>query len=233
MMIYADENFLFDAKYEVLSVFDNVINLKKENNVYAIFNENIMQAPYSLILEENIFSEIKSKIINNKLTEIYIHKMNVSLFNCFLNIKKYDLDISNLEKAVLNFKRNNSIFEVQFQKKRKEKKLYDLVGLGLGLTPSGDDYIVGVMASYYLTSKKRLKIFDEIVELSKYRTNYISHCYIKNASNRLFKKEIIDLLHDISNKDKIEKLINFGSSSGQDILYGIYDYLSGKININN
>lgn len=228
-MIYADENFLFNTTYEVLSIFDNVINLKKDENVYAIFNENILEAPYSLILKSDKFNEIKTNILDNKLSKIYIADMKATRFNCFLNTKIYDLDISNLEKKVRNFKRVESIFETEFQKKRKEKNLFNLIGLGLGLTPSGDDYIVGLMAAYYLTHENKYDLFLKIAEFSKDKTNDISHCYIKNASNRLFKKEILDLLYDISNKEKIDKLINFGSSSGQDIIYGIYDYLSGKI----
>lgn len=224
-MNYVDKNFIFDVEYKVHSIFENVINLKYGNRIYSIFNENIKKAPYSLILEKNLFDDIKSKLD----TYIKIPKLKCIEYECEMPIinKKHSLD--KIYKKIQNFERNDSIFEKAFQERRKNKDLFNIIGLGLGLTPSGDDYIVGIMAAYYSHNLNKPKIFKEIEDLAQNRTNEISYNYILNASNRLFKQEIIDLIFDIENEEKICNLLKFGSSSGQDILYGIYDYFSKKI----
>lgn len=224
-MNYVDKNFIFDVEYKVHSIFENVINLKYGNRIYSIFNENIKKAPYSLILEKNLFDDIKSKLD----TYIKIPKLKCIEYECEMPIinKKHSLD--KIYKKIQNFERNDSIFEKAFQERRENKDLFNIIGLGLGLTPSGDDYIVGIMAAYYSHNLNKPKIFKEIEYLAQNRTNEISYNYILNASNRLFKQEIIDLIFDIENEEKICNLLKFGSSSGQDILYGIYDYFSKKI----
>lgn len=226
-MNYVDKNFIFDVEYKVHSIFENVINLKYGNRIYSIFNENIKKAPYSLILEKNLFDDIKSKLD----TYIKIPKLKCIEYECEMPIinKKHSLD--KIYKKIQNFERNDSIFEKAFQERRKNKDLFNIIGLGLGLTPSGDDYIVGIMAAYYSHNLNKPKIFKEIEELAQNRTNEISYNYILNASNKLFKQEIIELIGDLESDEKIENLLNFGSSSGQDIIYGIYDYFSRIIDI--
>lgn len=227
-MNYVDENFIFEIEYEVHSVFDNVINLKYKDKIYSIFNENLKKAPYTLILNKYLFLNLK----NNISSKIYIPKFNCIQYNCtmpIVNRKKHSLN--KLYKKIQEFKRSDSIFENAFQEKRKNKDIFNIIGLGLGLTPSGDDYIVGMMAAYYSENDKKPKLFKDLEKLAKNKTNEISYNYILNASNKLFKHEIIELIEDLESDEKIDNLLNFGSSSGQDIIYGIYDYYSNKIDI--
>lgn len=221
-MILVDENFKFDVEYEIISIFDNVINLKLGDEIYSIFNSNIKKAPYSLILPRNMFLYLKEYIENRK--KVYIPFIEAKKYRSILFSSKVKKNISLLEKKIKSFKRENNIFEKEFQKKRKNLDLRNIIGLGIGLTPSGDDYIVGIMAAYYSFNEKKAKLFDVLVDIAKEKTNFISYCYIKNASNRLFKQEIIEAINNLENEKCLDNLANFGASSGQDIMYGIYDY---------
>lgn len=84
------------------------------------------------------------------------------------------------------------------------------------------------MAAYYAENKGVFKPFEEIAILAKYCTNEISANYIENASRRLFKQEILDLMREIENREYINNMMSFGSSSGIDLLYGIFDYINNR-----
>lgn len=230
-MNYKDKNFKLNVKYQIHSIFDNVINLKYENKIYSLFNYNIKKAPYTLILEKDKFIYFKNYC--NNFNEIYLDNIEYIEYESTMPLSNKVINTTKIKEYINNFIRPDNIFEKAFQEKRKNKDIINLLGLGMGLTPSGDDYIVGIMAAYY---SKNLKINDKflkITNISKIKTNEISFNYIQNASLRLFKEEIINLILDLNNDNKIKDLLNIGSTSGQDILYGIYDYFIDSENINN
>lgn len=219
---YVDSRFKFNCTYKVVSIFNDVINLKYKGFIYSIFNEYIKPAPNTLIVDSNFFEYIKS----NLRQELFIPYLNGEVFSCYLQYKKYSPNLSVLKNKVDLLIREDSLVENVFQSMRFNCNLDKLLGLGVGLTPSGDDYIVGYMAGYYSQYKGILSQFNTLSILAKEKTNEISASYIFNASNRFFKQEILDVVNNLDNEYYIEQLIKIGSSSGQDILYGIYDYFS-------
>ncbi|MFQ1049364.1 DUF2877 domain-containing protein [Avibacterium paragallinarum] len=223
-MNYKDKNFELNCTYKVISVFEQVVNLKKGNKIYAIMNQKIKPAPYSLILENELFLSIKNNISNT----LFIPYFSVEEFDCTLFPQNNLLTAKNISTFLEEIIRPQDMFEVVFQQKRKTAKLKEMLGLGRGLTPSGDDYIVGYMAAYYAENKGVFKPFEEIAILAKYCTNEISANYIENASRRLFKQEILDLMREIENREYINNMMSFGSSSGIDLLYGIFDYINNR-----
>ena len=107
-----------------------------------------------------------------------------------------------------------------------------MLGLGTGLTPSGDDYLVGFFAvlffcSYRLETIQQLAL--ELAERARESTNIISATYIKSASEKRFKKEISDLVQSVYQPDKtliaqsLKQLLEVGSTSGTDITQGVLD----------
>lgn len=223
-MNYKDKNFELNCYYDVVSVFEQVINLRRNNKIYAIMNQNIKPAPYSLILENQLFLSIKNTLSHT----IFIPHIEVTEFDCTLYPKNDVLTSENISIMLAKITRLQDFFEDVFQGKRKTAKLKEMLGLGRGLTPSGDDYIVGYMAAYYAENKGIFAPFEEISRLAKYYTNEISANYIENASHRLFKQEILDLMREIENREYIYNMMTFGSSSGVDILYGVYDYINNR-----
>lgn len=220
-----DENFKFDVKYKIVSIFDKVINLKYDNKIYSIFNEDISEAPYTLIVDNNTLEEFKLY-----KDEIFIEKKEANIFSCKLEKKEMKLNKDNVYmiESILNpLLISNNIIEKEFFKRINEENYYNLIGLGLGLTPSGDDFFVGMMATYIKLENNIPKFIVDIINNSKDLTNEISYNYLINAKNALFKKEILDVVNNLDKESKIlkpyiYKLLNFGSTSGRDVLLGIY-----------
>lgn len=105
-----------------------------------------------------------------------------------------------------------------------------LLGLGPGLTPSGDDFLVGLFTILNMKSSPSLlhQLFcDEVVKKAQSLTNDISYMALKKASVGEVRESIILLLNNLINGSEDElilsltKVLNIGSSSGTDIALGL------------
>lgn len=105
-----------------------------------------------------------------------------------------------------------------------------LIGLGPGLTPSGDDFLVGLCSVYKMqniSSCLSCPFFDEIVRSSQVLTNEISAITLKKAAHGQVRESLNDLLSCMVSGSTeelvpvLDKIIGIGSSSGTDILLGI------------
>ena len=115
------------------------------------------------------------------------------------------------------------------------KLLYPLVGLGSGLTPSGDDVIYGIMASvHYLKEHMKEDVANrldaalkELVKRSLQSTTLISYNMLRAGSQGAFTDYVINAVKAIATgtneevKDSLSRLICVGSSSGCDMAVGI------------
>ncbi len=104
-----------------------------------------------------------------------------------------------------------------------------LAGLGFGLTPSGDDYLLGVMASLWIT--KNIHSLDEIARLSSQKTTSLSAAYLIAASKGDFAESWHDLVQSVlyqdpkTLRDSISEFLQIGASSGRDALAGFSTHL--------
>lgn len=122
-----------------------------------------------------------------------------------------------------SIKSNNFIMIKEYSKR--------ICGFGNGLAPAMDDFICGYMLGKYYLNFLSENNFEnennEIVNNLRGRTNSISYHMLKLASKGLcnqYQKELFDSIFE-GNKEihsKITKAIDFGSSSGSDILCGFY-----------
>lgn len=105
-----------------------------------------------------------------------------------------------------------------------------LVGLGPGLTPSGDDFLVGLFTIINMKNsplKKFLPLCQQIVEKSFYLTNEISYYALKQASISQIRESINNLLKELVHGEEqtiyqaANKVLAIGSSSGTDITLGM------------
>lgn len=114
----------------------------------------------------------------------------------------------------------------------KDKGLYDklskLVGLGVGLTPSADDFLTGFLSASFFFKNYEIKNLIEKINKNLARTNEISAYFLKLASKAYFSKPIVDFYRSdkIKNNSLKKSFYNLGSSSGLDSLMGIYFYIS-------
>jgi hypothetical protein len=109
-----------------------------------------------------------------------------------------------------------------------------LIGLGSGLTPSGDDLLAGYLAGLWCTARKQedrtpflSELGKRIIDLS-IRTNDISRTYLFHAAYGQVSSRITALAQAISRGEKtdylletIEHAMQTGSTSGMDTVTGL------------
>jgi len=109
-----------------------------------------------------------------------------------------------------------------------------LIGLGYGLTPSGDDLLMGYLAGLWCTVRKKsdraqfmIELGKQIIDLSV-RTNDISRTYLLHAALGQVSSHLTALAEAISHGGKTEPLLEkaelamqSGSTSGMDVVTGL------------
>lgn len=105
-----------------------------------------------------------------------------------------------------------------------------LVGLGPGLTPSGDDFLTGLFTIFNMKNSPFYSyrtLCEDVLNEAKTLTNDISYMTLKKAAIGKVRDSIISLLNALlieNDEDlflSLNKLLNLGSSSGTDIALGI------------
>ncbi|NLK64301.1 MAG: DUF2877 domain-containing protein [Tissierellia bacterium] len=123
---------------------------------------------------------------------------------------------------------------------KEEDSIKDLskkiIGFGIGLTPSMDDFICGMMVSkvylsHYFNHKidSALRVNSLIIEDIDGRTTRVSEEMLKFSAKGYVNQDIRNLIISLISKVSIEefernikKVADFGFSSGDDIISGIY-----------
>jgi len=108
-----------------------------------------------------------------------------------------------------------------------------LVGLGPGLTPSGDDFIVGYLAALHVRGARELHIGHLARELGNHvrrlaeHTNAISRQFLLNAVAAEFSESLALTIRAVCRQDRAAVLraaartVRIGHSSGADSLIGL------------
>lgn len=107
-----------------------------------------------------------------------------------------------------------------------------LIGLGIGLTPSSDDYLVGLSIVLFIRGHPLEKYQDTFLTALRYageNTTLISKITLEEAFHRRYRESITRLVKNIITESDnlsthiITDIKNIGSSSGCDMLYGMAD----------
>jgi hypothetical protein len=109
-----------------------------------------------------------------------------------------------------------------------------LIGLGPGLTPSGDDLLVGYLAGLWCTVRGRSDLAQFLASLGKTivrhsrQTNDISRTYLYHAAHGQVSSHLADLTGAISREENPKRLLESaeaamqpGHSSGMDAVTGL------------
>ncbi|MEC8621912.1 MAG: DUF2877 domain-containing protein [Pseudomonadota bacterium] len=103
-----------------------------------------------------------------------------------------------------------------------------LLGLGPGLTPSGDDFLIGMMLVLHTVGEKDLflKLAKIVRDLAPPQTSSISNAHLSAMTdsaqaNRLLHELLFALQEKKSIKQALIRAENFGHSSGKDAIAGI------------
>ena len=107
-----------------------------------------------------------------------------------------------------------------------------LAGLGFGLTPSGDDYLLGVMVSLWLTGNT--SPLHEIFKASHSKTTSLSANFLSAGSKGDFTESWHQLVEGVVSEDTIiaqdaiNRFVQIGAYSGRDALAGFATHLLGS-----
>jgi len=113
------------------------------------------------------------------------------------------------------------------------KGVKQLVGLGIGLTPSGDDFLIGFIGAAYFFANAddfRKSVFEGMRPLV-HRTNLPSFFMLKAALKGRYPGPLSDFLHAIETcssprlRSAAKRLTGLGATSGQDMLAGVLSWL--------
>lgn len=115
-----------------------------------------------------------------------------------------------------------------------ERKKYDacknLVGLGVGLTPSGDDFLAGMILTLQAFQHPYFSFFKNLqqdwLEFVKVRTTTVSYfmleAALKGKGNEAIQALIIGIgIKKTTIKPVIDRVLSIGSCSGTDMLVGV------------
>lgn len=98
----------------------------------------------------------------------------------------------------------------------------ELLGLGSGLTPACDDWLVGYMYAARRTGKKEVfaEISEAVLRYAGEYTNAVSAAYLRAAARGEYYEPLEGCLF-YKDADSIARLLSIGSSSGSDMLSGM------------
>lgn len=123
---------------------------------------------------------------------------------------------------------STAISDTRYNRELVDSAIRKIVGLGEGLTPSGDDFLVGYLAALHCGKSGGWKqIAASILELELLKaTNAISASFLILAASGLFSKPLFALAEAVGGstdsdiRQSLDVLQGIGHSSGMDIAAG-------------
>lgn len=111
------------------------------------------------------------------------------------------------------------------------RAVQDMLGLGVGLTPSGDDYLVGWLAATHQTGSDTTtqKLVSDAIRAQLTKTTGVSQLYLHEATQGNFAAPIRALAEAMAHGSPRDiaaaahVLLRHGATSGQDMLAGMID----------
>jgi hypothetical protein len=108
----------------------------------------------------------------------------------------------------------------------------DLIGLGIGLTPSGDDYLIGLLAGLDATGDPLAHdLASVIARHAPARTTAVGAAALGHATRGAFSERLHDLLVAIARgrlddlEAAMKRAMAYGATSGSDTLVGLFGAL--------
>ncbi|MCC5910174.1 MAG: DUF2877 domain-containing protein [Clostridiaceae bacterium] len=164
-------------------------------------------------------------------------------------------EVSGISNRHVELNRNHDFILERFLRFVKLSKCYDtkniaeatvkIIGFGPGLTPATDDFISGLMIAFiylgnYLNQNLEYiyKFNIEIIKNIDGKTTTVSEKMLRLSANGEASDTIRNLMVSLLSRDRQERfqanlkeLVDFGGTSGTDILSGIY--IGSRIMLNN
>lgn len=196
--------------YNTLMIDDVVIDFHHAD----LWSGRFIRYPDSVQVTEQMIKQLKKFLIRKGKTQGILGSYQVVMNNQPSDALSLHQDA--LKDRLMMFKQWPTL-EVMKQ----------FIGLGIGLTPSGDDFLLGLFSvfHYYHTSEWRLVLEykADLLQYIKERTTLVSYYMLKQMiygqTNEAL-KIVIETGPDMTLKD-LEMFLHIGSTSGTDMLVGV------------
>lgn len=231
----------------VHSLFDNAVNLiVNEKRFTLLFNPLWISESNIIISDRSIVSLITSSSrLSSDADFIYIDDIPRAGYKTALEWKMPEIAYSpfstaNLEKLNTFLKQSDAnpvldYIESQFIKTINcfanggTADFSKIIGAGPGLTPSGDDMLVGFSLALRYCAPELLPLLADYCMPLLNNTTDISKYLLSDALSGNFAFPLINLLIAIKQGENIDRAIaiaaDIGSSSGRDGIFGLYQGL--------
>ena len=238
----------------VHSVYRNTVNIIVNDRLLALQTADSPFSPISLITnlndEEFAFANIQEgQIVSFSYSDATIihlapeskipHKIRHELYKKFSHIiensdtdgfdrifqisPRVDQDLV-LSVAEAKIHMANTLFHKE-KYQEASNVISELVGLGIGLTPSGDDFLCGILAGFHiqgLENSQKVAYLRDAIREKLSRTNEISRAFLISALDGHFSQAVNELWNNPDADTIFEMFNSIGHSSGMDTLCGIY-----------
>lgn len=251
--VHAQKRLLSDNQLKILHVFDEVCNLiNGKQEVLSIVSPEVGNGPFNFVLEEAIMFtrhfDLGAKVLI-KENQILIEDLIVSFAYAqewspapnWAELRKgKDEIIHRLSLLQIDYE-NEALLQFAFPLSKAIRGVdisttknisSKLAGLGMGLTPAGDDYLMGAMYAAWMMHPQEVakKITEEIANAATPLTTSLSGAWLRSAA----KGEAGELWHEffdalIKNENiylPMSHILSVGETSGSDALMGFLTTLT-------
>ncbi|RKS87466.1 uncharacterized protein DUF2877 [Orbus hercynius] len=184
--------------------------------------------------------EINQRLISNdtRKLNLMIHKKFISSFT-FIDQLMHQFEhqtglfgpLKSIRQNTLPPELNKLIEQILLLLDDEPYDLSFLIGLGPGLTPTGDDIITGILliiqADPFCSRLLNPVPHTLNLPLLDPQTTRVSANFLAYAAQGIFSANLLNVIHLIGNKrtinlTSVKRLLNYGHTSGADILLGIW-----------
>lgn len=227
--LVVDDAYLYSLKHSLDSKPFNNDNSFRTELLASVEPSSIYSSRLSM---ESTLSILEMKKLQHAITEGLFqenHSDGLQDLSTTITFLESGLQITSSEDSMLG----------TFVRSKLQGALYhelpylitSMIGLGSGLTPSMDDFIVGLLSALtYLDASRRLKVHRELLEFTEYKrhaTNRVSESFLESAVEGQFAQPVLAFYDAVSSKNwnsvetAIHRIIRIGHTSGADSLNGI------------
>lgn len=235
----------------ILHVFDHACNLINEHReVLSVVTPQIGNGPFNLVIENNVLfsghlslqSPVSFSTTQLHLGDLTIHIVGAKLWNPrpdweMLHIRSDDILNHLTQLPTANYQVSNSLvagLSTALANAHIPSSLtaaQKLAGLGQGLTPSGDDFILGAVLAAWIIHPPEIAsvLAREITNVAAPLTTSISAAWLRSAG----RGEAGILWHNFFNalvsadpaqiQEAANNILAIGETSGADALAGFID----------
>lgn len=214
--LLAKEQLEQDKEIKIHSRYENSMNLLINNQLIYVGERAL---PFGLQVRN--FEEVKQAIFvySKDAQLVFVHSKQI------VYVQLHELEIiEDKHQGELNCASGKLKRLLEMVELKRIKKMNYYLGRGQGLTPSGDDFLIGLYCVSFYDSQlaTRMKSLQNLDFLDF--TTSISAAYLNAARSGRFNPVLIELLNTKSRVEferLILEILEIGHSSGMDTLEGI------------